>query len=110
MYPPDGIPPKPPNRPLKPSEVVTAKKEHIPEIVFNVINSQIVKEWNGTKAVVSYPVVVNILDSAEKFSRDNIHKMLSGIEEIYEQEGWSVVYDKPGYNESYAANWTFTKA
>ena len=110
MNPPDGIPPRPLGRPIKPSEVMTAKKEHLPEIVFNVINSQIAKNWDGKQAIVQYPVVVNVLDSSEKFSLENIHKMLVGIEEIYESEGWTVKYDKPGYNESYMPTWTFTKA
>jgi hypothetical protein len=110
MDPPNGIPPRPLCRPIKPSEVVAAKKGYLPEIVFNVINEQIVMNWNGAGATVRYPVVVNILDDAERFSREDIHKMLDGIEEIYKSEGWSVVFDKPGYNESYAATWTFTKA
>lgn len=29
------------------------------------------------------------------------------IETVYEDSGWSVEYDKPGYNESYEASWTF---
>jgi hypothetical protein len=31
------------------------------------------------------------------------------IESIYEQQGWIVNYDKPGYNETYAATFTFVK-
>jgi hypothetical protein len=31
------------------------------------------------------------------------------FEAIYEEAGWKVVYDKPGYNETYDANFTFTK-
>lgn len=29
------------------------------------------------------------------------------FEVVYEEAGWDVVYDKPGYNESYGANFTF---
>jgi hypothetical protein len=31
------------------------------------------------------------------------------FEPFYEKAGWKVVYDKPGYCESYAANFTFTR-
>jgi hypothetical protein len=31
------------------------------------------------------------------------------FEELYEAQGWKVVYDKPAYNESYKANFTFIK-
>lgn len=31
------------------------------------------------------------------------------VEDIFEEVGWKVVYDKPGYNESYPANFEFTK-
>lgn len=31
------------------------------------------------------------------------------IEETYRKAGWSVVYDKPGYNETYDAFYTFTR-
>lgn len=30
------------------------------------------------------------------------------IEDVYNQRGWKVVYDKPGYNETYDGFWIFT--
>jgi hypothetical protein len=32
------------------------------------------------------------------------------VEEIYEEAGWQVAYDKPGYNETYEASFEFTDA
>ena len=29
------------------------------------------------------------------------------VEEVYREQGWVVSYDKPGYNESYDANFKF---
>ena len=30
------------------------------------------------------------------------------VESVYEAAGWTVVFDKPGYDETYAANFKFT--
>jgi hypothetical protein len=36
------------------------------------------------------------------------HRGWLDVEDAYRAEGWTVVYDKPGYNESYAASFTFS--
>jgi hypothetical protein len=34
---------------------------------------------------------------------------LLDVEEVFEDVGWDVDYDKPGYNESYQPTFTFTE-
>jgi hypothetical protein len=111
MDPPNGIPPRPLGRPIKPSEVVNHKCKNIPEIVFNAFNEQITLTWDGRKAIVRQEHVVSAILATEKFSREEIfRKHMLDVEEIYKQEGWSVEFDKPGGGESYGAFWTFRKA
>jgi hypothetical protein len=111
MDPPNGIPPRPLGRPIKPSEVVNLKCQYIPEIVFNIFNDHIASAWDGRKAIVRQEQVVSALLDTEKYTREEIfRKHILDIEEIYRREGWKIEFDKPGYGESYGAFWTFTKA
>ncbi len=39
--------------------------------------------------------------------RQNEVMLWLNVEELYRAQGWTVTYDKPGYNESYPATFTF---
>jgi hypothetical protein len=47
--------------------------------------------------------------AAKGLNRNEIFKKgWLDVEEIYGKAGWKVEYDKPGYNEDYAAHFIFT--
>ena len=95
-------------KPITPSDIPNAKKNIIPDAVFEVVNELIAKNYSGRSARVTQADIVNKL-AGRGISNSQIYaEKYLDIEEIYEQNGWDVEYDKPGYNESYGAYFVFT--
>jgi len=112
--------------PLKPEDVVNAKKYQIPDEVFEAFNVLIAKNfYNYSAAFTQDEAVEEILRNLRtsdleilkdlKDRKDTSLKRVIfdnhwlDIEEIYRKAGWKVTYDKPAYNESYDANFDFEK-
>lgn len=98
-------------KPISPDDVVVKKKEILPKEVFEAFNELIIEGWNGYQSIVKQKEVVILI--AQKLDIESTSIIYSNhyldIEEIYEEAGWNVEYDKPGYCESYEATFTFTK-
>lgn len=96
-------------RPIKPEEVPKLLCNTIPPEVFDVFNKYIALNYsNGGPVIVYQSDVVNDLVATGKFSRDEIFdKGYLNVEPAYRDNGWKVRYDKPAYNESYAAYFEF---
>jgi hypothetical protein len=111
---------KMPAEPISPNEVVDAKLDAIPEIVIFAFNELVAKNWNGYKSVVKQEDAIQLViqkwqeNGDERDAREQrgaiFRNHMLDIEDIYRAKGWNVEYDKPGYNESYDAFYTFTKA
>ena len=97
--------------PIKPSEVVKAKKNQIPEAVFEAFNELITKNFTGNYSCFNSKDVVALITSKDStLTSDRIFKEhLLDIEEIYRKAGWGVKYDQPAYCENYDASFEFTK-
>lgn len=97
-------------RPVTPDEIQEVKNNDIPPEIIEIFNLLIVKNWNGRSATVmqntAMAQAVAKLDVSRQFIFDN-HWM--DVEDVFRRAGWKVEYDKPGHNESYEANFTFTK-
>lgn len=96
--------------PISPNEVVAVKTASIPDWVFAVWDKLIAQEWNGFEATIYQSDAVAALEAANPGTVVDIFR--SGwldIENAYRAVGWKVVYDKPGYCESYKAHFTFRK-
>lgn len=102
-------------KPISPNEVTARRKEIIPEFVLKAWNEAIVQAWDGSRAVIYQENIITHLlsysyNEYEQVTRQDIFdKHYLDIEDIYENAGWNVEYDKPAYNESYSAKFTFTK-
>jgi hypothetical protein len=100
--------------PMRPTDLGFVQASIVPQEVFDVFNEEIASRWSGSSAVVKQDYVVStILERLEWDPNDRRAVFDNGylnIEEAYRAAGWNVVYDKPAYNETYTANWTFTKA
>ena len=95
-------------KPIKPSEVTNSKAQTIPDIVFTVFNELIAKYWNGRSSRFGQDEVLSEITNRSKFtSRDIFDNNYLDVEDIYREQGWKVVYDKPAYCESYPATFTF---
>lgn len=97
--------------PIRPDEVADAKTAAIPDAVFQVFNELIVLDWSGRSAVVKQEDVVQLLIERHGMNRNEIFSQhLLNVEDSYRRLGWTVVYDKPAYNESGIATFTFSKS
>ncbi len=99
-------------KPITPQEAHDAHEESIPHEVITAFNHLIKTNWNPTSlsAVVPQDAVAKLaaeaLDVTEGVLYD--HHWLD-VEDLFRAAGWDVEYDKPGYNESYTASFTFRR-
>ena len=109
-------------KPIKPSEVTKAKHQQLPDFVIQVFNEHIAKKCgayrykaatvNQKEVVDDIIVAMGKLDQYREVSYENrkaeiFREHWLDVEEVYREAGWSVEYDKPGYNENYGAFWIF---
>lgn len=94
---------------IRPVEALKLKIKDIPEEVLEVWNELIVKNLSGSSSTILQKDAAAAIAQKMNVASDYVYE--SGwldIEKIYRSAGWKVVYDKPGYNESYHARFEFT--
>ena len=96
-------------RPITPDEA-SESSAHIPPEVFDVFNSFLEGRPKGSHIRILQSSVVKMIEEKLKCKRSDIFdKHWLDVEEAYRKVGWTVVYDKPAYCESYEAYYTFSK-
>ena len=101
-------------RAITPSEARATKV--IPEFVLETVNELIVKKLGKSNSVsFTQEELINALFSKKGIPSTNtsfrqriFENHWLDFESIYEEAGWRVVYDRPGYNENYEASFKFT--
>ena len=97
-------------KPITPDKIVALYAATIPGVVFDSFNKLIATNWDGRQAVVRQDEVVGAIAERLDLSRSDVFKKhYLDVESLYEAVGWQVVYDKPGYNESYPPTFTFSR-
>lgn len=97
-------------KPITPKEVSSKREASIPDAVLEVFNDLIVKHWSGSSATIKQDEAAKIIAKKLKCSEEKLYENhWMDVEPIYKKAGWSVKYDKPGYNESYDAYFVFSK-
>lgn len=94
--------------PIKPGEVAKQKQESFPSQVLEAFNQLITEKFNNTYAIVKQDDVVALMVKNGLNQREIYDKGWLNVEDIYRKAGWKVEYDKPAYNESYPATFTFS--
>jgi hypothetical protein len=104
-------------KPISPQKAQEAKAFSIPEYVIAAVNELLVKKVHPTANVQHVvlkqdTVVEAIIAKAAEGGLDVTAQYLFDehyldFEALFSSAGWRVVYDKPGYNESYEAFWKF---
>ena len=102
-------------QPIKPENVVERKAELLPDHVINAWNNMIARNFKNGKAVIGQNDAIEELKLGmeagiplEQRRAMIFEKGWLDIENVFEESGWKVVYDKPAYNENYEATFTFT--
>ena len=101
-------------KPISPTEVTAQKRTSIPDFVIECWNNAIAKKWTGNGCVVTIKQDDIENEIAAKLppgvKRSDIYSNgWLDIEPIYRARGWKVIFDKPGYCESYDAYFQFSK-
>lgn len=101
-------------KPISPDEVVNLKCNQIPDFVIEAFNKCIAENYLSNRSEFEQNRVIkeilNLTPSDMYVDRDMIFKnKWLDVEDIYRDAGWTVRYDKPGYNESYEASFIFRK-
>jgi hypothetical protein len=98
------------SKPYSPEEAREAHTATIPDVVFEAFNAEIVRNLDkgGYAKVLQKDVVARIVNAGiprkELFDRHWLN-----VERFYEQQGWKVDYDRPGYDETYDAFFEFQR-
>lgn len=95
-------------KPLTPGDVAKQKGESFPDAVLEAFNETIAANCVDGYATFTVDEVVKLMVK-KGLKRDQIFaRHWLDVEDIYRKAGWKVVFDQPGYNESYQACFAFT--
>lgn len=94
-------------RPITPSEAEEARLTRIPECVISAVNQLLKEKYDGHEARITQNELLNIITDEETPREYFFRNKCLDFEDLYREQGWDVVYDKPGFNECYVAYWIF---
>lgn len=96
--------------PIRPEDVTETKRGNFPPEVMQAWNDIIAKNFSNGSSFIRQNEIAEAIAKKLDITRTEVfdNKYLD-IEDIYRAHGWKVEYDKPGYNESYEASFTFRK-
>ncbi|MFA6269902.1 MAG: hypothetical protein WC657_01670 [Candidatus Paceibacterota bacterium] len=96
--------------PVTPDDIAKGKENAFPYAVFEAFNQLILEHFSRGTATFKQEEVLTLLKN-KGLNREEIFKRgWLDVEEVYRAVGWVVLYDKPGYNESYPATFTFKRS
>jgi len=100
----------PDDRPIRPDEVAIAKKSVFPKEVFQAFNEMIVSNAVGGYSKFKAKDVASLIAKKLRIRLGAVYdKNYLNVEDTYRKEGWKVIYDKPGFNETYDPTFTFRR-
>lgn len=97
-------------KPFSPAEARAAREKVFPDFVIEAFNTLIAKNLSGGESTVVQNDVINeiLKRGLEGLTRQQIFdNRYLDVEDIYTKQGWKVEYDKPGWDESYPAQFIF---
>ena len=111
-------------KPIRPDDICEIKVKLIPDYVIDAFNELIAADYTNGRSTVMQDTVVELIVSKRYAMDDTVtsseeerrckkeiyEKGWLNVEEIYRAQGWVVVYDKPGFNESYPARFEFSRS
>ena len=90
--------------PITPQEVNKQKHKYLPEYVIQAFNELIAEKFFSGEARIKQEEAVSrilALCPDEKMTSSILfERHYLDVEDIYRDQGWKVMFDQPGYNES----------
>ena len=99
-------------KPISPQEIEDTLEEIFPDAVIMAVNELLKERYRpGNSVNLKQDEIINRIQHLDSsLSRTELfNKHYLDFESLFQKAGWKVSYDKPGYNENYAANFTFEK-
>jgi hypothetical protein len=104
--------------PITPNEAIAAKRDAIPDFVFEAFNHLIKLNVSrsGTARILQKDVVAHIVKHGatwddQKVTSEMIYRnRWFDVEEVYRKAGWKVTYDQPASGECFEAWFEFRSA
>ncbi len=93
--------------PIRPRDIARQKQESFPNEVIEAFNQLIGESFNNGYATIRQDDAVALMVKKGLVSKEIYRRGWLNVEDIYRKAGWEVEYDKPAYNESYPATFTF---
>lgn len=93
--------------PLRPNEILEAKKEYIPGEVIRAFNDLIVEKYRNGIALIDQKDIIDQLLTNGYTAKMIFERHLLDIEEIYQEAGWEVTGKDVGGEDSYRYQYTF---
>jgi hypothetical protein len=92
-------------QPIKPNELPKHKATKIPDRMVAIINELLVENYRHGRKTIK----ISQNEIKERWNDDDTWDILYlDFEHIFEQAGYTVVYNKPSYGDCYPACFTFT--
>lgn len=99
--------------PISPEQAAELKPTVIPPAVYEAFNHFLILRSDGGGSVRIWreelvDKVLNLMpDIRQKHGKQ---EDWLNVEDTYRKLGWTVTFDRPGFNEDYGASWTFSPA
>lgn len=97
-------------KPIIPDEILAEKEAMFPNAVFEAFNEIITEKFYQNYATFKLKDVIALMVKKGLNREEIFEKGWFHIEDIYRANGWKVHYDRPAFNESYDANFTFNRS
>lgn len=95
---------------ISPADIAIQKVANFPDFVMEEWNKMIAMKFTANRARIGQNEMIEaLLPHTQHGNRQEVFdNHWLDVEEVYRANGWDVEYDKPAYNESYEATFTFT--
>lgn len=95
---------------FSPADAEAARDVSIPDGVIVAVNDLLAKKYRKGAIILRIgEVQTAIVAEMKLLDKSQIVQHWLDFEEIYRKQGWKVVYDGPGYNESYEGYYEFNR-
>lgn len=107
-------------QPIRPEQVPQIRRARLLDEVVAAFNELIARNIHRRQVTILQKEVVALIisklqqrpdwsgKSAAQIEAELFRSNMLDVEDTFREAGWQVVYDKPGYNESYDAFFTFS--
>jgi hypothetical protein len=96
--------------PITPNDIPAQKLMHIPPEVIDVFNEFIVMNWNGTSSsFLQKWVLAKVSEVLGLDEKSILDKHYLDVKIVFEERGWKVLLDQPGWDEEYEPWYRFSR-